>query len=293
MVRNYLDRAQAVNLEIKPENWFALLRPAAKSINVAAGDAGRGTFDFRASASVKDGKQRITANGADANDAIEKPVTVHPDGEEKSVTASDVVGEGSVLTLNLPSSLIPNSARSELKRFSNLMAHVAESVEAILERPHGCGEQHISSTYPSLLLLRNYKKSGLDSTLRGKAERYLHAGYDRLLNYRDSSGGFTYWGHCDPDLALTAYALRFLSEAKELIAVINNVITGARAWLIKQQRADGSWAAYDYGQKVEDKRRTALLTAYVARLLAMTAPWQRKAAQCPLIKKLPKRLRLN
>jgi uncharacterized protein YfaS (alpha-2-macroglobulin family) len=92
-----------------------------------------------------------------------------------------------------------------------------------------------------------------------------------LLNYRDSSGGFTYWGHGEPDLALTAYALRFLSEARELTAVDDDVINQARAWLIRQQRADGSWAAYDYSDKLENKRRTALLTAYIARVLAMTA----------------------
>ena len=160
VVRNYLDHSQAVNLEIKPESWFALLGPATRSVNVPAGDAARGTFDFRASASVKDGKQRITATGADANDAIEKPITVHPDGEEKSVTASDIIGDGASLTLNLPNSLVPNSARAELKIYPNLMAHVAESVEAIMARPYGCGEQTISSTYPSLLLLRNYQKSG-------------------------------------------------------------------------------------------------------------------------------------
>jgi len=272
VVRNYLDHSQAVNLEIKPESWFALLGPATKSLNAAAGDATRGTFDFRASAAVKDGKQRITATGADANDAIEKPVTVHPDGEEKSVTASDIVSDTGELTLNLPASLVPKSVRAELKIYPNLMAHVAESVEAIMERPHGCGEQTISSTYPSLLLVRNYKKSGQDSPLRARAERYLRAGYQRLLNYRDSSGGFTYWGRGEPDLALTAYALRFLSEARELIVVDDDVIKEARAWLIKQQRADGGWAAYDYGDKLENKRRTALLTAYIARVLAMSAP---------------------
>ncbi len=273
VVRNYLDRPQTVNLQIKPESWFALLSPATRTLNVAAGDATRGTFDFRAQAAVKDGKQRITATGADAanvNDAIEKPITVHPDGEEKSVTASDIVSDSGVLALNLPASLVPNSARAELKIYPNLMAHVAESVEAILERPYGCGEQTISSTYPSLLLLRNNKNSGQDSPLRTRAERYLHAGYDRLLNYRDSSGGFTYWGRGEPDLALTAYALRFLSEARELIAVDDDVIKEARGWLIKQQRSDGSWGAYDYGDKLENKRRTALLTAYVARVLAMT-----------------------
>lgn len=272
IVRNYLDHAQAVNLAIKPENWFTLLGPATKSLNVAAGDATRATFDFRARASVKDGKQRITATGADANDAIEKPITVHPDGEEKSVTASDIVSDAGALTFDIPQTALPNSTRAELKIYPNLMAHVAESVEAIMERPYGCGEQTISSTYPSLLLLRNYKKSSQDSPLRAKAERYLRAGYNRLLNYRDESGGFTYWGSGEPDIALTAYALRFLSEARELMAVDEDPIKEARAWLGKQQRADGSWPAYDYGNKLENKRRTALLTAYVARVLAMTAP---------------------
>ncbi len=278
VVRNYLDRAQTVNLEIKPESWFALLGPATKSVNVAAGDATRGTFDFRASASVKDGKQRITANASDANEAIEKPVTVHPDGEEKSVTASDVISESAALTLDIPQTALPNSSRAELKIYPNLMAHVAESVEAIMSRPYGCGEQTISSTYPSLLWLRNFKRTGTSAlpaeggALKAKAERYLRAGYNRLLNYRDENGGFTYWGSGEPDIALTAYALRFLGEAKDLIAVDDDTITAGRAWLVKQQRGDSSWAAHDYGDKIENKRRTALLTAYVARVLAMTAP---------------------
>ena len=215
VVRNYLERTQNVNLEIKPENWFALLGPATTSLNVTAGDALRGTFDFRASASVKDGKQRITAIGPDANDAIEKPVTVHPDGEEKSVTASDVISDHGNLKIDIPQTVILNSMRAELKIYPNLLGHVAESVEAIMARPYGCGEQTISSTYPSLLLLRYYKQTGQDSPLRSKAKRYLHSGYARLLKYRDESGGFTYWGRGNPDLALTAYALRFLSEAEE------------------------------------------------------------------------------
>jgi uncharacterized protein YfaS (alpha-2-macroglobulin family) len=188
VVRNYLERAQNVNLEIKPESWFALLGPASKSLNVPAGDALRETFDFRANLSIKDGKQRITAMAADANDAIEKPVTVHPDGEEKSVTSGDILSDHGNLTIDIPSTAIPNSLRAELKIYPNLLGHVAESVEAIMERPYGCGEQTISSTYPSLLLLRNYKQTGQDSPLRAKAERYVRAGYARLLNYRHEDG---------------------------------------------------------------------------------------------------------
>src|SRR5260370_655697 len=150
------------------------------------------------------------------------------------------------------------------------MAHVIESVESIMARPYGCGEQTISSTYPSLLLMRHYKQTGEDFPQRARARRYLEDGYSRLLNYRDESGGFTYWGRGEPDLALTAYALRFLSDARNVVSIDEDVINEARDWLVKQQRADGSWPAHEYWSNSEDKQRSAMLTAYVARVLATT-----------------------
>jgi len=270
VVRNYLDRAQNVNLEIKPESWFSLLGPARKQTAVAASGAARETFDLRAIASVNDGKQRITATGSEVSDAIEKPVTVHPDGEELSLTDGDLLGSSAMLELNVPETMIPNSKRAELRIYPNLMAHVIESVEAIMSRPYSCAEQTISSTYPSLLLLRHYKQTGEDFPLRARAQRYLDDGYSRLLNYLHDSGGFTYWGRGEPDVALTAYALRFLTDAAGVIAVDEEVIDKAREWLMKQQRADGSWPAHDYWTNRENIRRTALLTAYVTRVLTVT-----------------------
>jgi len=218
-----------------------LLGPAQKQTSVIAGDAKRETFDFRVIAPVKDGKQRITARGSDDNDAIEKPVSVHPDGEELSVTAGDVLDDGTSIELEIAQGMIPNSSRGELKIYPSLLAHVVEGVEAIMQRPYGCGEQTISSTYPSLLLLRHYKKSGEGFPLRARAQRYLNDGYSRLLNYRAENGGFTYWGYGEPDLALTAYALRFLVDAGDVTSVDQDVVKQARDWLVKQQRPDGSW----------------------------------------------------
>ncbi|HJZ79108.1 MAG TPA: hypothetical protein VKD91_02145, partial [Pyrinomonadaceae bacterium] len=42
---------------------------------------------------------------------------------------------------------------------------------------------------------------------------------------------------------------------------------------------DGSWAAYDYWDKKENVRRTAMLTAYIARVLAMTAEAGKPSSQ--------------
>ena len=270
VTRNYLNRAQSVGLEIKPESWFEMLGPMRQQAEVAPGESARSIFEFRATASVSEGRQRITAIGSDASDAIERAVTVHPDGEEQSVTSGQMLGDTTTFEINIPVETIGNSARGEVKIYPNLMTHVAESIEGILQRPYGCGEQTISSTYPSLLLLRAAKHTGHAPALTGKAHRYLQAGYDRLLNYRGADGGFSYWGHNEEaDLALTAYALRFLTDATEFIAVDEDVIKSARDWVIKHQREDGSWLAHSYSSS-EDQRQSALLTAFIARVLAQT-----------------------
>ena len=104
VLRNYLGRAQGVDVEMKPESWFALAGPARKHSEVPAGGAARPTFDFRAVAPVADGKQRVTALGTDASDAVEKPVTVHPDGEERSITDGTLLTDAGALSVNVPAS---------------------------------------------------------------------------------------------------------------------------------------------------------------------------------------------
>src|SRR5213592_4029934 len=51
------------------------------------------------------------------------------------------------LSDRIPAEAIQNTPRAELKIYPNLMAHLIEGVEGILQRPYGCGEQTISSTY--------------------------------------------------------------------------------------------------------------------------------------------------
>ncbi len=270
VLRNYLDKTLAVDLEIKPESWFKLLGPARKRSQVAAGDSARETFDLRAVASVDDGKQRVTASGLEASDAIEKPVTVHPHGQEMTQTATQVFSDSVLIPVTVPEAAIPGSARAELKIYPNLMAHVIESIEGIMKRPYGCGEQTISSAYPSLLMLRYLKSQGdQSSALAKKAQRYVEAAYERLLNYRDEDGGFTYWGTGNGDAALTAYALRFLSDARDVTAVDDDIIKKTRNWLINHQRVDGSWPARFPTDA--DRLPAALRTAFIARVLASSS----------------------
>ncbi len=288
VLRNYLKGPQSVAVEIKPESWFTMLGPVEQTEKVEAGDAARAFFNFRATASVKDGKQRITARSVDASDAIEKPVSVHPDGEEATHTASYLMNEVESFDVNFPTDAINNSTAAELKLYPNLMAHVIEGIEGIMKRPYGCGEQTISSTYPSLLALRAYKQSGSSSPVSEKAQRYLRLGYERLLNYRAEGGGFTYWGRGDADLALTAYAFRFLNDAREFTTVDETVITETREWLMKKQHGNGSWARNYSGATASEDAEDALLTAYITRVLATSERGAAEAGGAEGLKVNPK-----
>ncbi len=271
VLRNYLDHSLTVQSELKPESWFELLSPAQQRNAIAAGEAARAFFNFRAVASTfgNDGKQRVTALGQETSDAVEKPVTVHPDGEERTEMASDIFSDAAKLAVNIPPTAIKGSLRAELKIYPNLLAHALEGIEGILERPHGCGEQTISSTYPNLLALRylSAHDNGRQAAIKEKAQRYLQAGYERLLGYQSEGGGFSYWGRGEADLALTAYALRFLNDASGFITVDAGVLEQTRDYLLTKQRDDGSWPVRAWYNS-EEHRRIVMQTAFIARTLA-------------------------
>jgi len=268
VLRNYLDHKLQANVEMQKESWFTLANPAAKVVEIAARESAREVFRFTAVTPVKQGKQRVTARSAEAGDAIEKTVTVRPNGEEKIATLSQVFREKATLDMPIPENAVPGSLDVALKIYPNLSAHVLESIEGILERPHGCAEQIISSTYPSILYLRYAKDAEQKaSEASPRAQKYVQLGYERLLSYRAPDGGFSYWGRGDADLALTAYAVKFLADASEFVAVDGSVVREAVSWLLHQAQPDGRWVARNWDGK-EDSRRSALVTAYIARMMA-------------------------
>ncbi|MBX7173681.1 MAG: carboxypeptidase regulatory-like domain-containing protein [Pyrinomonadaceae bacterium] len=266
-VRNYTETKQKVGVTMKQADWFSLLTPELQKIEVPSGDSGIAVFGFKTISAIKGGKQRVTAIAQKTSDAIEKPVTVRPNGEEIVKTDSKLFNNSASFEVDFPANALPRTPKAELKIYPNLFSHVAESVEGLLQRPYGCGEQTISSTYPNLMLLKFIKE---DNKLRATAERYLQKGYERLLGYQVSDGGFSYWGGKDSsDVALTAYAIRFLNDAKTFIKVDETVIKKATDYLVNQQQTDGSFTKKYYWESSTDSNRTKLFTSYVARTLAM------------------------
>ncbi len=268
-IRNYTETRQKVGVTMDTADWFSFLATDRRDIEVPSDETENAVFGYRAIRAVKDGKQRVTAIAQSESDAIEKPVTVRPDGEEIVRTESKYFSGNGTFSADFPANALPGTQRAEVKIYPNLFAHVTESVEGMLQRPYGCGEQTISSTYPNLMIVKFVKE---DTPLRRRAMRNLMRGIERLVGYQAADGGFTYWGgRSTADIALTAYAVRFLRDAGGHIAVDRGVIERAEKWLISQQKADGSWNVSYSWEQTQNERRAKMMTTYVARSLAMQA----------------------
>jgi hypothetical protein len=281
VVRNYTEKAQMVKVEMPHAEWFRSGPTTTQEASLSPGSNAKLIFPFETVATTVKGKQRVIATGRQVADAIERPVAVHPYGAELSNTDGRIISGTARWDFEIPSDAIPGSVHTDLKIYPDLLAQVVESLEGILERPDGCGEQTISSTYPSVLLLQFEKQSKRSlGPLHDRAMRYVALGYTRLLTYAGDSGGFTYWGRGEPDLALTAYAVRFLHDASGFTAIDPDVLKHAREWLFRQQQPDGRWIAHRWykSMPVED----AILTAYIAHILAATHPSNSDAKKASL-----------
>lgn len=275
-VRNFTATERRVDISMDKGDWFSFLGNDRSSIDVPSGETANAIFGFKALRPIKAGKQRVTALAGDESDAIEKPVTVLPNGQEVPGTDSRLFTESDRIDVDFPDEMLPGTQHAEVKIYPNLWAHVSEAVEGLLKRPYGCGEQTVSSTYPNLMILRFARA---EAPIRRPALNNLRKGYERMIGYQMPDGGFSYWGGRDAsDLALTAYTIRFLNDAADFVEVDSRLIERAMEWLTAQQRPDGSWYTKYSWEKSEDTQRAKILTTYISRTLAMVAARTRSDA---------------
>jgi hypothetical protein len=266
-LRNYTEHAITLPVTVKPADWFTLSTPANIVATIPPNGATPVLVGLHAASSTDAGRLRITAANAHDGDAVEKTVKVHPDGEPRTVTASALLhgDAGNTIHFDLPTDAIAGSVHAEVLLYPNLGANIVHAMKAVLERPYGCAEQTISSTYASLLYLELATAAKAESPEKDKAQSFLQLGYERLLGYVNAGGGITYWGGNDTmgDAALTAYGVEFLTEAEPFVSVDRSRIAGAIQWLLSQQQADGSWRPR-YGAA------SARETLYIANALETT-----------------------
>jgi alpha-2-macroglobulin-like protein len=243
VVYNYLDKSQTVELKLADADWFERPEESTKTLTLAAGEVASVGFRLKV-AKVGRHQLQVDARAGEAADSIRRDIEVVPDGRPVEQVTSGTLQQPAEVELSVPSAAVEGSPRAIVKLYPSTFSQVVEGLDAIFQRPYGCFEQTSSTTYPNVLALsylERIKKNSPD--VEAKARQYIHLGYQRLLSFEVSGGGFDWFGRPPANLVLTAYGLMEFEDMSRVHDVDPRLIERTRKWLLDKRKSDGSWAA--------------------------------------------------
>jgi uncharacterized protein YfaS (alpha-2-macroglobulin family) len=244
-VYNYSGTRGDVRLQLQSDDWFSLVDDTPeKSVEVDSSRVGGSQFTLEAK---RIGKFKLTLsarmNGeAGRADIVVREIEVIPNGREQNLVFNGRLENTVRHELRFPAAAIPDASKILVRLYPGPLSQVIEGMDSILRMPGGCFEQTSSSTYPNVLALDYMKRTKkLTPEVHAKAEGYIANGYQRLLTFEVSGGGFSWFGQAPANKILTAYGLMEFSDMSRVYDVDPNLILRTQQWLASQQQADGSW----------------------------------------------------
>ncbi|MBI4917504.1 MAG: hypothetical protein HY825_16815 [Acidobacteria bacterium] len=269
---NYLDQAQDVELELVADNWFQAIGAQKLTVRLDPREVTSRFFRIKAKGP---GTHALTvyATGERKSDAIRRDIRVEPDGVPVEQTFSDALIGEVTHEFEMPRDGIPGSEYLEVKVYPGALAQAVENLDSMLQMPGGCFEQTSSSTYPNLLVLDYLRKTEtITPEIQMKAEQYVQLGYQRLLTFECTGGGFEWFGNTPAHLVLTAYGLREFVDMSQVYPVDPDVIQRTKEFLLGKQKGDGSWEVEQGGiaEGAINRQQGSIVntTAYVTWALA-------------------------
>ena len=267
-VYNYTTTAQTVTVSVQSETWFDLIAGSSQQVTVGPKSLGTAKFRIRAK---KVGTFGFTATGVSATDSdgLKRSVQVLPDGVRHEVVKSGELKPGKTAhTITVPQTAVDGATELFVRIFPGILAEAMTGLESLFQKPYGCFEQTSSTTYPNVLVMQYLKVAGLSSpSVEKKALGYIGAGYQRLLSYEVSGGGFSLWGKVPASIILTAFGLMEFSDMSKVRFVDPLLISRTQTWLAGKQQSSGAFVPpsgkyYEIPGNVA--KDTVRATAYVA-----------------------------
>ncbi|MDR0452659.1 MAG: alpha-2-macroglobulin [Treponema sp.] len=255
-VYSYREERRQVAVTFVPEAGLELIGaenpPGRRTVSFEKG--GETTVEFRVKAMDRPGEARlrVTAESAGLKTAshrteLEIRSTAIPVTESLTeLVAAKGVWPGRI---RLPGRAGTNTAVLELSRLPPL--NLEKRLDFLIKYPNGCVEQTTSSVFPQLYL---DKVLTLEAGRLAETRSNIAAGIDRLMGFRTSGGGFSYWpGDAEPHDWGSSYAGHFLVEAKRAgFAVPAQAIEN---WAEFQRGKAAVWSGRNGGSQLDQAYR--------------------------------------
>ncbi|MDR2786511.1 MAG: alpha-2-macroglobulin, partial [Treponema sp.] len=256
-VYSYREGRRQVTVSLVPEAGLELIPdgespPGRRSVSFDR--SGEITVEFRVKAADRPGPARLNVSAESAglktaNHRTELEIRSTAIPVTEALTEFVVPRGTWPGSVRLPGRAGTNTAVLELSRMPPL--NLEKRLDFLIKYPNGCVEQTTSSVFPQLYL---DKILTLEAGRLAETRANIAAGIDRLMGFRTSGGGFSYWpGETEPHDWGSSYAGHFLVEARRAgFAVPAQVIEG---WIEFQRRKAAVWSNRNGGSQLDQAYR--------------------------------------
>lgn len=242
-VYNYLETPQTVRLQVEAGPWAELAGDTAPSVAVDPGAVKGVSVTLRAGAVGWHGVLVRAYGDGGVADAVMRTLEVLPDGIEVRGSDQGRLTEPVTRTVTFPAEAIPGTPKVLVKVFPGVMAQVVEGLDSILQMPSGCFEQTTATLWPDALVLQYAALSGkITPEIELKAREFVTLGYQRLLTFECTGGGFTWFGDPNPpNLILSAMGVMEFTDIGAVMDIDEAIVPRTASFLAGRQAPDGSW----------------------------------------------------
>ncbi|XP_035209021.1 ophiophagus venom factor-like [Stegodyphus dumicola] len=149
--------------------------------------------------------------------------------------------------LHMPEDFVPGTESCIITALGDQLGPAVEvtinNPDKLLQKPRGCGEQNMMFLAPTLYTMKYLKVKGkITPEIEEKGYAYIRHGYSNQLAFRKADGSYSAFKHSPPSIWLTAFVMKVLCQANELVHIDENVLHTGVKWLLdNQQDSDGSY----------------------------------------------------
>lgn len=235
-----------VSVAINCSAHFTLL--SAKEVNLAFAEMGEKSAEFKIKTSNLAGFGTITLTASSGKESTKYEINIPVKSKEMpvSLNVSKLLNAGQEVTQTLVPFGIQGSNKAVVTVSGLPSVNLRSRLNYLIQYPHGCTEQTISSIFPQVFLSSIQE---LDQEQKKQIGDNIQAGISKLKKYQNTDGSFGFWpGSSSNDEWLTSYAGHFFCEAELKGYVIPDQMK--KSWLAYQARIASDWKGNLASQKM-------------------------------------------
>lgn len=224
-------------------NGVTLKDAVKKRVSIDAGNRAPVLWHVEVPAGVKEAKFEVRVNGLNLSDAFAMTLPVHLPATPEVVTASGILEEQAMETLEVPHGVITEGSSVRVAVTPNVGNGLQGGIDFLNYFPYGCAEQLSSALSSNLVYEELVKLRVIDVNSEAllAAKKNVNDAIAKIVSQQRADGGWGYWTEGNEYPHLTAYVLLGLHDAETAgFAVDPSVLSRAEQYLRLALSKDGS-----------------------------------------------------